>query len=200
LTLDGNTSSGSQVSGTGLSSGFNVSFASTIPGSAKTICSQGWGWTEMTFPMQPDGRTTFDGITTTATTYSNTSGAMLVTLYLRNDLYVQTTASQTNSIPLCAGAMHTNTDPSNGGWTNGPPVNAWTGANGVKATYNLEDGLYWGVLQRIPNCNSNKIPYDSSTGIHSPALCAWGTQTINGVDYRTATMIVPYDWDFTPKV
>jgi hypothetical protein len=38
-----------------------------------------------------------------------------------------------------------------------------------------------------------------SAGIKSPALCAWGTTTIHGVSYRTATMIVPYDWDFYPK-
>jgi hypothetical protein len=27
----------------------------------------------------------------------------------------------------------------------------------------------------------------------------WGTTPIGGVSYRTATMIVPYDWDFYPK-
>jgi hypothetical protein len=194
LTLNGNTSGGSQVSGTGLTSGFNVSFASTLPDAARTTCEAN-GWTEMTFPAQSTGgRTTFDGITTTKTSYSSDgSGSMLVTLYFRNDLYVQTQASQTNSIQLCAGAMHTLPG------MNGPLANAWTGANNVKAQFDSVSGLYWGVLQRIPNCNSNKVPVDSKTGIKSPALCAWGTTPIDGVSYRTATMIVPYDWDFYPK-
>jgi hypothetical protein len=197
LTLNDSTSGGSQVSGTGLASGFNVSFASTLPDTARGICEAN-GWTEMTF----DGGRTFDGITTTTTSYSpGGTGSMLVTLYFRNDLYVQTQASQTNSIQLCAGAMHTNMV------NKKDPATAWMGANGVRAVYvdpadNPDDsaaGLYWGVLQRIPNCNSNKVPVDSKTGIKSPALCAWGTTPIDGVSYRTATMIVPYDWDFYPK-
>jgi hypothetical protein len=54
--------------------------------------------------------------------------------------------------------------------------------------------LYWGVLARTPNCN--KVPDFNGDEILDPALCAWGTQTINGVDYRTATVLVPYDWDW----
>lgn len=191
-------SGGYQVSGTGLTSGFDVYPVSTLPDSARSIC-EGQGWKEMTY-TKPDGtKGTFDGITTSTTTYSSDgSGSMLVTLYFRNDLYVQTPASQTNSIQLCAGAVHTVL--TNGVDTNGVDIYPWTGANGIKAKWDQATGLYWGVLQRIPNCNSNKVPVDSY-GVKSPALCAWGTVTDpnTGVAYRTATMIVPYDWDFYPK-
>ncbi|HEU5476827.1 MAG TPA: hypothetical protein VFU64_03245 [Gaiellaceae bacterium] len=189
--LNGDGSTGSQVSGTGLASGFNVSFLTGLTDAEAGICSTNWGWQQMTFPAQPDGTTSFDGITTTTTSFANNSGYMLVTLYFKNSLYVQTTASQTNSIQICAGAAHTVL-------ANGDPNTAWTGANGTKAVFDQDSGLYWGVLQRIPNCNANKVPTDAN-GIKSPALCAWGTVQIGGVDYRSATMIVPYDWDYQPK-
>jgi hypothetical protein len=188
--VNGDGSAGYQVSGSGLTTGFDVSFASTSPGAS--ICKQYWNWSEMQYPLPGGGTGNFEGITTTSTSYQNSTGYQLVTLYFLNSLYVQTTASQTNSIQICAGAMHTA--------YNNDGTDPWIGANGTQAKW---DGTnYWGVLQRIPNCNSNKVPvYTASDGnkVYSPALCAWGTVTINGVDYRSATMIVPYDWDFQPK-
>jgi hypothetical protein len=174
---------GGAFNGSGLNpdSAIVLSFAS-IPASGAAICQAGWGWSKLTFPPQPpDGRTNFDGIT--LSTFSMTpKGSMTATFYLRNDLFVQTTASQTNSIQVCAGAAHTVLP-------NGPDANAFTGQNGVKARWDPQTSLYWGVLQRVPNCG--KPPADGS-----PALCAWGTQTINGIDYRTATVLIPYDWDW----
>jgi hypothetical protein len=198
LIVNGDGSGAGQVSGTGVASGFNISLGG-LPASAAGICSNGWGWQQMTFPAQPpDGRTTFDGITTTSTSYSSSSGFLKVTLYFRNDLYVQTSASQTNSIQICAGVQHSSML-NDGRYP-------WTGANATSAQFDTSSdeggGFYWGVLQRIANCNSNKIPVNSVNGpdgvksIKSPALCAWGTVAINGIDYRSATVIVPSDWDY----
>jgi hypothetical protein len=182
---NGDGSAGYQVSGTGLASGFNVNFtAPLLSGFAYTTCSGLWGWAPMSYPGS-NGPAYFPSLTTSPTTYlaGTTSAYQLVTLYFLNSLYVQTSASQTNSIQICAGAEHRN------GLT-GP----WTGASGILAQKD-DTGTYWGVLQRIPNCNANKVPVDSS-GIKSPALCAWGTTTLpNGLSYRSATVIVPYDWD-----
>lgn len=197
LIVSGDGSGAGQASGTGITSGFNISLGG-LPASAEGICSSGWGWQEMNFPDQGDGRTTFDGITTTSTSYANSSGFLKVMLYFRNDLYVQTSASQTNSIQICAGVQHTSM-PNDGRY-------AWTGANGTPAQFDASSddggGFYWGVLQRIANCNTTKIPVNSVNGpdgtksIKSPALCAWGTVSINGIDYRSATVIVPSDWDY----
>jgi hypothetical protein len=187
--LNGDGSGGGQASGTGITSGFDLQFAGALPDTGKKICTN-QGWQEMTFPPQPpDERTTFDGITTTSTSYQSNTGYLLVTLYFLNSLYVQTSASQTNNIQICAGAHHT--------VLNNDGSYPWMAANNVAATYDPITGDYWGVLQRISNCNANKIPVNN--GIKSPALCAWGTVTINGLSYRSATMIVPYDWDYQGK-
>jgi hypothetical protein len=191
FTDSGDGTGGGAFSGSGLSpnSAIVLSFE-TIPASGAAICNAGWGWSPLTFPPQPpDGETNFDGITLGTFSMTN-KGFMKATIYLRNDLFVQTTASQTNDIQICAGAAHTVLQ-------NGLAANAFMGRNGVPAVF---DGglngtnLYWGVLARIPNCN--KAPDLNNDGILDPALCAWGTQPINGIDYRTATMLIPYDWDW----
>jgi len=74
------------------------------------------------------------------------------------------------------------------------------GRNSTFARWDGTTGLWWGVLARIPNCN--KVPDVNKDGTLDPALCAWGTVTNpfgDGYDYRTATVIVPYDWDIQFK-
>jgi hypothetical protein len=119
--------------------------------------------------------------------YAKTTGYLKVTTYLRNDLYVQTSASQTNDIQICAGAKHSSI-------SNGAQSDGFYGRGGIQSKWDPTTGLYWGVLARVSNCN--KTPDANGDGKLDPVLCAWGTQTINGIDYRTATVLVPYDWDW----
>jgi hypothetical protein len=180
---DGTTAA--QFSGSGIvGTGVNLSYTD-LSDAGFGIC-EAQGWTPMTFGNPPQS---FDPARVDTFTYKqgSTGGYLKMTLYFRNDLYVQTTASQTNSIQLCAGAKHTVLQ--NDG------TNPWIGANGIPAQFDSISQEYWGVLQRIPNCNSNKIPFNN--GIYSPALCGWGTVTLSdGLSYRSATVIVPYDWDW----
>jgi hypothetical protein len=197
FTDNGDGTGGAAFNGAGLtSSGIILSFE-TIPPQGANICNVGWGWQQLTFPPQPppDGRTTFDGITLGSFSFSKSTGFMKVTTYLRNDLFVQTSASQTNDIQICAGAVHANSANAS---SDGSTFRAFLGRNGTPAKWDVTTSLYWGVLQRTPNCNKAPSHVDPTTGetIRDPALCAWGTQTINGVDYRTATVLIPYDWDW----
>ena len=181
---DGSTAS--QFSGSGIvGSGLNVTYAPLPedPGTGGSICAAGWGWMPMTFPSPPGS---FDGITLESFSYAQPTGFLKLTIYFRNDLYVQTTASQTNDIELCAGLRHTDAPPA--------PSGAWMGRNGIPAQ---DDGTgeFWGVLARVPNCA--KTPDVNKDGILDPVLCGWGTVTLsNGLSYRSATVLVPYDWDF----
>jgi hypothetical protein len=176
---DGSTAS--QFSGSGIvGSGLNVTYA-PLPATGRQICETGWGWMPMTFGSPPRS---FDGITLESFSYAQPTGFLKMTIYFRNDLYVQTTASQTNDIQICAGVRHTNS----------PPVGAWMGRNGIPAQ---DDGTgeFWGVLARVPNCA--KTPDVNKDGILDPVLCGWGTVTLSdGFSYRSATVLVPYDWDF----
>jgi hypothetical protein len=196
FTPTGDGSSGASVSGTGLGSGIALSFESISPAGA-AMCSEGWGWSALTFPPQPpDGRTTFDGMALSDFTYADTqqgTGFLKVTTYLRNDLYVLTNPSNTNDIQICAGARHAHSDNAT---TQGSTERAFMGRDGIKAMWDTSTELYWGVLARIPNCNRARDLSSPTDGILDPALCAWGTTDIEGVTYRTATVLVPYDWDW----
>lgn len=181
-TGDGTTAG--QFSGTGLvGTGVNLSF-SGLPSSGAQICNTTWGWTEMTYPY-PNGTNTFAGITLSDFSIQNSTGYVLATIYFRNDLYVQTSASQSNDIEICAGVKHTAT---------GTPGVAFMGRDNHLAQW---DGTHWwAVLERVPNCN--KVPDLNKDGTLDPALCGWGTALNpfgDGYNYRTAKLIVPYDWD-----
>jgi hypothetical protein len=199
FTDNGDGTGGAAFNGAGLTSpGIVLSFES-LPSQGTAICNGGWGWEPLEFPVQPDGRTNFDGITLGSFGFSRTNGFMKVTTYLRNDLFVQTSANQTNDIQICAGALHANSTPNPpNAATQGSSYRAFKGRNGILAKWDTATGLYWGVLQRIPNCNNAPSHVDAATGdtILDPALCAWGTQTVAGVLYRTATVLIPYDWDY----
>jgi hypothetical protein len=186
--FDDNGSTGGQITGSGLGTGVNLSFVSSLPTTGAAICSSLWGWQDLTFPAQPDESTTFDGIALSDYTVTS-NGFVKATMYLRNDLFVQTSASQTNDIEICAGVKHTNPN---------APQGAFMGRNGILAQFDQDTQQYWGVLARVPNCN--KTPDVDKTGPLDPVLCAWGTATLNGIDYRSATVLIPYDWDYTGKV
>jgi hypothetical protein len=198
FTDNGDGTGGGAFSGSGLTAGSGIVLSfETIPASGAAICNAGWGWSPLTFPPQPpDGRTNFDGITLGTFSFSKTTGFMKATTYLRNDLFVLSSPNQTNDIQVCAGAAH-----SNPSIPNGPPDNAFMGRNSTKAQWDPVTStggtnLYWGVLARIPNCN--KAPDLNNDGILDPALCGWGTWTDpnTGILYRTATVLIPYDWDW----
>jgi hypothetical protein len=199
FTGSGDGNSGGAFNGTGLSSGsgINLSFDDVIPPTGAAICSalspDGWGWSRLEYPdpSQPDGTGNFDGITLSSFSYNQNNGFMKLKFYFRLDLFVQTTASQTNDIQICAGAKHSGLFP-NETVQNGT-TNAWMGRNGIKAKWDTTTNLYWGVVDRIPNCN--KLPDLNKDGILDPALCAWGTESVDGVDYRTATVLFPVDLD-----
>ena len=171
-----------QFSGSGiLGDGINLAYGS-LPSSGLALCNQYWNWTPMTFPVPPYN---FDGITLESFSYPGPTGFVKMTIYYRNDFYVQTTASQTNNIAICTGARHT---------VASAPQGPFMGRNGIPAVYDSATGDYWGVLARVPNCN--KSPDVNSDGILDPVLCAWGTVTLSdGLSYRSATVLVPYDWD-----
>ena len=179
FSADGSTAS--QLSGSGLlGTGLNVSYTS-LPDAGLAICRNGWNWTAMTFPSPPFS---FDGITVETFSYQQPTGFLKMTIYFRNDFYVQTTASQTNDIQICTGARHTDVN---------APTGAFMGRNGISA---VDDGTgeFWGVLARVPNCS--KTPDVNKDGILDPVLCGWGTVTLSdGLSYRSATVLVPYDWD-----
>ena len=191
---DAGVTGGGSATGSQIGSPIALSFSS-VPTQGRQICT-GWGWSPLTFPEQPDGSTTFDGITLTDYTYADEKGYLKLKTYLRNDLYVQTNPSNTNDILICAGGKHSGT------WANetvqGGTTNAFMGRGGILAKWDTETGLYWGVLERVPNCN--KSVYLNSDPVPDPVLCAWGTEdvTYNGVTtkYRTATVLVPADWDW----
>jgi hypothetical protein len=196
FTDNGDGTGGAAFNGAGLTSpGIVLSFES-LPSQGVAICGDPttWGWKPLEFPLT-DGRTNFDGITLGSFGFSRTNGFMKVTTYLRNDLFVLTSANQTNDIQICAGALHAN---SANATAQGSTSRAFKGRNGILAKWDTATGLYWGVLQRIPNCNNAPSHVDAATGdtILDPALCAWGTQTVAGVLYRTATVLIPYDWDY----
>jgi hypothetical protein len=187
--------SGASVSGTGIGSPIALSFE-TIPEAGKTICNTGWGWSPLEYPdpTEPDGTANFDGLVLSDFTYApGNNGSLLVTTYLRNDLYVMTNPSNTNDIQICAGARHAHSDNAT---TQGSTERAFMGRDGIKAMWDTSTELYWGVLARIPNCNRARDLSSPTDGILDPALCAWGTTDIEGVTYRTATVLVPYDWDW----
>ena len=186
--FDENGSTGGQITGSGLGTGVNLSFVSSLPTTGAAKCSILWGWQDLTFPAQPDESTTCDGIALSYYTVTS-NGFVKATMYLRNDLFVQTSASQTNDIEICAGVKHTNPN---------APQGAFMGRNGILAQFDQDTQQYWGVLARVPNCN--KTPDVDKTGPLDPVLCAWGTATLNGIDYRSATVLIPYDWDYTGKV
>jgi hypothetical protein len=107
-----------------------------------------------------------------------------------------TSPSNTNDIQICAGARHAD---SANATTQGSTSRAFMGRDNIKAKWDTSTGLYWGVLARIPNCNRARDLPDGDgvlDGILDPALCAWGTVDIGGVLYRSATVLVPYDWDW----
>jgi len=176
---DGSTAS--QFSGSGIvGTGLNLSYAS-LPTAGLGLCSQYWGWTPMTFPPPPGS---FDGITVETFTFQQPTGFMKMTVYFRNDFYVQTSASQTNDVQICTGVKHT--DPL-------APQGPFMGRNGVLAKAD-GTGQFWGVLARVPNCS--KSPDVNKDGVLDPVLCGWGTVTLaDGLSYRSATILVPYDWD-----
>lgn len=191
FTDNGDGTGGGSFSGSGLTADSSIvmGFDDTLPAAAAAICNTGWGWSPLTFPPQPpDGRTNFDGITL-GTFSMSPKGFVKATFYLRNDLFVLSSPSNTNDIQICAGAAHS-VLPNDGS-------NGFMGRNGIPSVFDGGPGhtnMYWAVLARIPNCN--KAPDLNGDNILDPALCAWGTQTINGVDYRTATVLIPYDWDW----
>jgi hypothetical protein len=170
----------SQFSGSGLvGTGLNLSYAG-LPGTGLALCNQYWNWTPMTFPSPPGS---FDGITVETFSYQQPTGFLKANMYFRNDFYVQTSASQTNDIEICTGARHTDVN----------AHGAFMGRNGILAK---DDGTgeFWGVLARVPNCS--KTPDVNKDGVLDPVLCGWGTVTLSdGVSYRSATVLVPYDWD-----
>jgi hypothetical protein len=195
VTFNAGGDTGGSIQGTGINSPIVLSFESILPDEAKEICGEHWAWLPLTFPEQPDGRTNFDGITLSDFTYAPgaTNGSLLLTTYLRNDLFVQTNPSNTNDIQICAGARHSipenNTETVDGGVRG-----AFMGRGGVEAKWDTGSELYWGVLERIPNCNrARDLDGDD---ILDPALCGWGTQDVGGVLYRKATVLIPYDWDW----
>jgi hypothetical protein len=180
--------SGASVNGSGVASPIALSFE-PIPQTAIDICGAGWGWSPLEFPdpTEPDGTGNFDGLVLSDFTYAPGGGSLLVTTYLRNDLYVQTDPDNTNDIEVCAGGRHAHS-------ANGDPADAFMGRAGIMAEWDAGTQLYWGVLERIPNCNRARDL--NADGILDPALCGWGTVDIEGVTYRTAKVIVPYDWDW----
>jgi hypothetical protein len=193
LNVNGDT--GASINASGINSPIILSFESIPPEGAagRAMCEQHWAWSPLTFPEQPDGRTNFDGITLSDFTYANTTGFVKLTTFLRNDLYVQTNPSNTNDVQICAGGRHSipanNTEAVQGGESG-----AFMGRGGKKAKWDTATGLYWGVLERIPNCNRARDL--NNDGILDPALCGWGTVDIGGVLYRSATVLIPYDWDW----
>lgn len=170
-----------QFSGSGIvGTGVDLSYGA-LPATGLTLCNQYWGWTPMTFPTPPGS---FDGITLESFSYQQPTGVLKMTIYFRNDFYVQTTSSQTNDIEICTGARHTNAN---------APQGPFMGRNGIFAK---DDGTgeFWGVLARVPNCS--KTPDVNKDGILDPVLCGWGTVTLSdGLSYRSAQVLVPYDWD-----
>ena len=179
--FDPNGPMASQFSGSGiLGTGINLAYGA-LPGSGLALCSQFWNWAPMTFPSPPGS---FDGITLESFSYPGPTGFVKMTIYFRNDFYVQTSASQTNDIEICTGARHTNAS---------APQGPFMGRNGILAK---DDGTgeFWAVLARVPNCG--KTPDVNKDGILDPVLCGWGTVTLSdGLSYRSATVLVPYDWD-----
>lgn len=182
--FDPNGQMAGQFTGSGIQGdGINLAYG-TLPAAGANICASGWGWSPMTFPVPPYN---FDGISLESFSYPGPTGFVKMTIYYRNDFYVQTSASQSNNIAICAGARHTNSP-------NGPGMAPFMGRNGIPAVYDSGTGDYWAVLARVPNCN--KSPDVNNDGILDPVLCAWGTVTLaDGLSYRSATVLVPYDWD-----
>jgi hypothetical protein len=174
-----------QFSGSGIiGDGINLAYGALSP-TGLGICTSNWGWAPMTFGSPPRG---FDGTTLESFSFMGSSGFVKMTLYFRNDFYVQTSASQTNDIQICTGARHT--DPNH---PMGAFHGAFVGRNGIPA---VDDGTgeFWGVLARVSNCQ--KKPDVNNDGLLDPVLCSWGTVTLSdGLSYRSATVLVPYDWD-----
>jgi hypothetical protein len=182
--FDPNSPTAGQFTGSGIQGdGINLAYGTLSPYGA-AICRANWGWAPMTFPVPPFN---FDGITLESFSYPGPAGFVKMTIYFRNDFYVQTSASQTNDIEICTGARHTNSP-------NGPGLAPFTGRNGTAAVWDPNTNDYWAVLARVPNCG--KSPDVNKDGILDPVLCAWGTVTLgDGLSYRSATVLIPYDWD-----
>jgi hypothetical protein len=183
--FDPNGQMAGQFTGSGImGDGINLTYGGLPPTGAGICTNGGWGWSPMTFTSPPGN---FDGISLESFSYPGPTGFVKMTIYYRNDFYVQTTASQTNNIAICAGARHTNSP-------NGPGLAPFMGRNGISAVYDSTTNDYWAVLARVPNCN--KSPDVNNDGILDPVLCGWGTVTLSdGLSYRSATVLVPYDWD-----
>ena len=99
----------------------------------------------MTYPY-PNGTNTFAGITLSDFSIQNSTGYVLATIYFRNDLYVQTNASQTNDIEICAGVKHT---------AHRDSGRCFHGARQQPQPSTMAPH-WWAVLGRVPNCN--KVP------------------------------------------
>jgi hypothetical protein len=178
--FDPNSPVAGQFTGSGIQGdGINLAYG-MLPDTGAAICRTG-GWAPMTVPSPPGS---FDGITLESFT-SGPSGFVKMTIYLRNDFYVQTSASQTNNIAICTGVRHT---------AGSQPGLPFMGRNGIAAVWDPVTQDWWGVLARVPNCN--KSPDVNNDGVLDPVLCAWGTVTLgDGLSYRSATVLIPYDWD-----
>jgi hypothetical protein len=192
--LNPNGDTGASILGSGIASPIVLSFdPSPLSGGGEKICSEGWGWKQLKYTL-PDGTEgVFAAVGAEWEYQTNPTGDryLKLTTYLRNDLYVKTNPSNTNDIQVCAGARHAHTANAT---TQDSTERAFTGRASIKAKWDTETGLYWGVLERIPNCNrARDLDRD---GILDPALCGWGTQDVGGVLYRTATVLIPYDWDW----
>jgi hypothetical protein len=106
-----------------------------------------------------------------------------VTYEVRNSDWVLTNAARgNNDIELCAVAQHQDAN-----LNNGADANKFAGKYGP-STWDSNTKTYSGVLTTVSN--PSKVKSD-------PAICGRGGFTdLSGVQWRTWTVCIPYDWDW----
>lgn len=174
------------------------------PGGGPLSCSP-WNQASFTDPNDPTKTLYFPAV---RMDYSWGSTMLQVTYKVRNDQWVLTNVSRGNQdADFCVGARHqfqTNLNdgqhPFVGKYTTSTQTGVrWGCADPVNGCAVGEQPAYWGVLANVSNPQKVKSGGD-------PAVCGRGTQDILDpatnatVTWRTWTICIPYDWDWSNKI
>jgi hypothetical protein len=125
---------------------------------------------------------------TVALNFNWGSQMLQVTYMVRNSDWVLTNAARgNNDIEFCAEARHQTAD-----WNgDGGHPRPFDGKYG-QSVWDASTGMYSGVLTTVSNPTKVK-----TNGSGSPAICGRGGFTdLSGVQWRTWTVCIPYDWDW----